>query len=514
MPLNVINRDSVFFLLAALLVIFYVVVAGGGFPLDDSWIHQTFGRNLAQHGEWSFIPGQPSAASTSPLYTVLLSIGYSLGIHYLPWTHALGIAALTITAMLGARLAEVVVRDEKHNRFVGWLTGLALLCTWHLIWAAASGMETLLMAMMTLLLIWLAWRELADNRSYHGQALLIRGAIFGAATALAALTRPEGVVLGGIAALLMLIVQPQGNLRKVMIWGSAAAVGFAVFIMPYLLLNLQLTGGLLPDTAAAKFEQHAILLALPYTTRIYNLIVPILSGGQFLLLPGVVIYIVMLLRRSAKRYSLYLLLPLLWFAALIMLYAARLPAAYQHGRYVIPALPAFIIMGVIGTGWLVQWGRFVMLRRVLTRTLAASIVMTTLYFVGLGAGVLKRDVAVINSEMVTAAHWIADNLPADELLVVHDIGAVGYFAPREMLDIAGLVSPEAIPIVADAGALWALMYENNGRYLMAFPNQIPGHNPNDPRLCPIFTTNAPITQQLGEANMTIYRLDWDASCGG
>jgi len=25
-----------------------------GFPLDDSWIHQTYARNLALHGQWPF----------------------------------------------------------------------------------------------------------------------------------------------------------------------------------------------------------------------------------------------------------------------------------------------------------------------------------------------------------------------------------------------------------------------------------------------------------------------------
>ena len=45
-----------------------------GFPLDDAWIHQTYARNLAELGEWSFVPGVISAGSTSPLWTFLLAL--------------------------------------------------------------------------------------------------------------------------------------------------------------------------------------------------------------------------------------------------------------------------------------------------------------------------------------------------------------------------------------------------------------------------------------------------------
>jgi hypothetical protein len=40
-----------------------------GFPLDDSWIHLTYARNLALRGEWAFLPGVPSAGSTAPLWS-------------------------------------------------------------------------------------------------------------------------------------------------------------------------------------------------------------------------------------------------------------------------------------------------------------------------------------------------------------------------------------------------------------------------------------------------------------
>jgi hypothetical protein len=63
--------------------IFYSYFVNGyfGFPLDDGWIHQTYARNLAEYGQWAYLPGTISGGSTSPLWTLLLSgfRGYHLG---------------------------------------------------------------------------------------------------------------------------------------------------------------------------------------------------------------------------------------------------------------------------------------------------------------------------------------------------------------------------------------------------------------------------------------------------
>ena len=72
-----------------------------GFPLDDAWIHQTYARNLALHGEWSFIPGQPSAGSTSPLWTILLAPGFWMGLSPYIWTYLLSWAALAGVGLAG-----------------------------------------------------------------------------------------------------------------------------------------------------------------------------------------------------------------------------------------------------------------------------------------------------------------------------------------------------------------------------------------------------------------------------
>ncbi len=81
-------------------------LAGIGFPLDDAWIHQTYARNLAQYGQWAFIPGQPSAGSTAPLWSALLAAGYLLRIPYFAWTFFLGGFSLLGVARAGEGLAR------------------------------------------------------------------------------------------------------------------------------------------------------------------------------------------------------------------------------------------------------------------------------------------------------------------------------------------------------------------------------------------------------------------------
>lgn len=513
MPLNWTKRDTLFLLIAAVLVSIYVLRAGGGFPLDDSWIHQTYGRNLALLGEWSFLPGVPSAASTSPLYTVLLAIGYRLSIPYIWWTNLLGILALTGIAVIGAQLAQRALPQQPR---AGWITGMALLFSWHLIWVASSGMETAIFAMLTLGVLLLGWQHSESLPDALTGSLLRKGFSFGVLVALTTLARPEGILAGGLAGLGVLLALIRQHKKPLFVWMLAAVGGFLIAILPYLVLNLQLTGGLLPNTANAKFVQHAVMLALPYPYRFYKLAEAIFAGGQVLLLPGIFAYMFLRWKHTPAEKQFAAFTPLLWSIGLIALYAARLPAWYQHGRYVIPALPALVVCGVVGMLWLHNHltRRSRLLPRVGLRVLTISTVVLFGIFAAWGIEIFRTDVLIIDSEMVAAARWIDENLPPDELLAIHDIGAVGYFTPRPMLDIAGLLSPEVIERLNDPEKLWELMQERDARYLMAFANQVPGGDVNDPRLCMIFTTDAEITRQSGGTNMTIYQLDWNATCDG
>lgn len=501
--------DVIIAVTGVVLGLWYVLGVGGYFPLDDSWIHQTYARNLGLNGEWAFLSGVPSAASTSPLYTVVLSIGYRLGIPMIAWTHAIGIVALVATGMVGGRMARLAMPGVRGLHLA---TGLALVAAWHLLWAAASGMETMIFSLLTMVLIAYVWRELS-GRSRETRSVLGRGAGFGILAALTTLARPEGALLVALCGVALVVSRPGMRWRDVVGWGSAAVGTFLLTLAPYLIFNLQVTGGLLPTTSAAKQAFAQPLLELGYLWRVGQMTLPLLAGGQVLLVPGMVACAIWILVGNRLRLAPVYALPILWGIGLILLYSAWLPLPFQHGRYVIPALPALITAGVMGTAMLLSQSRRVMPARAAVRALSlAAALLFAVFVIGPGRTAHQLDVAIIQQEMVSAAGYIRAHVPIDELLVIHDIGAVGYFAPRPMLDIAGLVSPEVVPLIGNAEGLWALMESRGGRYLLAFADQVPNDDPADPRLCPIYWSPGDAALIAGGSKMILYTIAWDRRC--
>src|SRR5512138_3437597 len=125
---------------ALIAVLFYLITSEMifriGFPLDDAWIHLTYARNLAEHGEWAFRLGQHSAGSTAPLWTALLSIGFLVDLAPYVWTYLLGWAVLTLLAVYAEHIARKLVPSYKSR--IPW-AGLFFVFAWHLTWSAVSG---------------------------------------------------------------------------------------------------------------------------------------------------------------------------------------------------------------------------------------------------------------------------------------------------------------------------------------------------------------------------------------
>ncbi len=451
-----------------------------GFPLDDAWIHQTYARNLAFRGEWSFIPGKVSGGSTAPLWSALLAIGFWLRLAPYIWTYSLGALGLWGLAVLAESALRRLVPLYR-PRFP-WV-GAALALEWHLVWAAASGMETLLSALLataTLALI------ISGSQKYFSLGLLIGLSVW---------VRPDGVTLLGPAVLVILLMQPSWSkrLRALVNLG----VGFGSLFAIYLLFNLIISGSPLPNTFYAKQAEYADYLKLPFLLRFGGETFPVLEGVGVLLLPGLVLTLVSAVRRRAWG----VLAAAAWFVGFLALYAWRLPVTFQYGRYVMPAMPIFFLLGLAGlvefTSARGQHWRWIIS---VSWRLAAGCVLVAFWV--LGALHYAQDVAFIESEMVATAKWVSADVPQNARVAAHDIGALGYFGGHELVDLAGLVSPEVIPFLRDEDLIAAYLNAQGVTYLVTFPDW---YQHLTSGLSPVFTTGAPYARALGELNMAVYR---------
>ena len=177
---------------------------------------------------------------TSPLWSGLLSLGYLLGWAPYLWTYLLGWASLLAIGILGAWAFGALC--PRRQRSAIW-AGVFLVFEWHLVWAAASGMETLFFALMALA----ALSCLAGGATnWLGLGALIGASVW---------VRPDGLTLVGPALLVLYFAERSWRSR------SRAALrlgsGMLLLVAPYLIFNFTLSGTVWPNTFFAKQAEYA-----------------------------------------------------------------------------------------------------------------------------------------------------------------------------------------------------------------------------------------------------------------
>lgn len=218
--------------------------------------------------------------------------------------------------------------------------------------------------------------------------------------------------------------------------------------------------------------EYAAWQAKPALEKTGLFLLQFFPGFPLILLPGLIFLPWRSVSPSASPQWMRLLPPALWTIGYLVLYVSRLPL-YQYGRYLMPALPLVLLLGC--------WGFFRFSAAVHTRlgrrirlAWRALLVSLGAAFWMLGLLAFRSDVTFINQQMVNTARWSADNLPANALIAAHDIGALGYFDGKHaILDLAGLISPQVIPLMNDAAALKAFLRQNAASHLIAFPDWYP-----------------------------------------
>jgi len=461
-----------------------------GFPLDDAFIHQTYARNLALTGAWTYVADVPTAGSTSPLWTLLMAIGQALAIELPWWPMALGIGLSLLAAWHGALWSERALGLPR-------LGAAALFFgEWHLVWAAVSGME------IPLFIAWLAacWWLLArfDSKQDAGWRDVLAMSLLASA---GHWIRPEAILALPFLALGVAVARGSRAQRV-----SRAMTVLALPLLSLLLyfaFNRSLGGGMWPNTFYAKQVEYGVLREGGLLQRAGGQVAAILAGPLAVLAFGIP-----LAAWGAVRERRWVaLVPLAWAATHLAAYTVRLPVAYQHGRYLMPVIPVALAYGAAGL--CTAWRRLRQRRmaRVVLLSAWASAAVVALGFLVLGGRAYVRDVGLIDEEMVTAARWVAANTPVDSVIAAHDIGALGYYGGRRIVDLGGLTDAGALRVLRDTGELAGFLTQAGSDYLMTFP----GLYPQVGRQCqPVFSTGGVLSPALGGENMSVYR--WGGDC--
>lgn len=439
---------------ALIAVLFYLLVSAWifrvGFPLDDTWIHLTYARNLADYGQWAFRLGERSAGSTAPLWTFLLGIGFLFKLAPYIWTFFLGWILLTLLGIHAEKSARALLPAYKAH--IPWV-GLFFVFAWHLTWSAVSGMETLLHAYIIFIVLTML---LSGSRHYMLLGVLVGTSIW---------IRPDGITLLGpvLFTAIFLEKSAQSFIEAL----GKTLIGFGALYGPYMLFNLSLSGNLMPNTFYAKqAEYQAYWLSQPLAARLVSYLWPFLASPFLILLPGALAWIY----KKVRQREWATIASLLWFFGYIAIYFIRMPA-YQHGRYIIPAFPILYLFGILG---MIEYISAVHANRCIVFFWQVFLGVFCVLFSYIAARQNAYDVYWIESEMVQTAKWVQKNIPPDALLAVHDIGALGYYVPNPIIDMAGLITPQVVPFIRDSSRLAEYLNARSADYLIVFQGQYPG----------------------------------------
>jgi arabinofuranosyltransferase len=456
-------------------------IGGGGFPLDDAWIHQTFARTLAETGRWSFQGKELSGGSTGPLYGILLSALYLLGVEPIWGTYAIGCLLLWAAAVTASELAEEVFPGRI---WVPAAAGMLIATEWHLVWAALSGMETMLLIVLSLSVFCVLCRE---HPSWTLLGLLIGVTVW---------IRPDGITLLGPAGVMLLLGVRHKRItgRQIMIFCAS----FSAIAAGYFFFNWVVAGDLWPNTFYAKQAEYASAREGLFLLRYLRLSKQFLTGIGASLVPGLIIETYLLIKRRGWA----LLTGAIWVLGYIGIYAWRLPVDYQHGRYLMPAMPMAFLLGALGLIDIWEMPEASWITLVVKKAWGISAVAIALVFLVLGARAYGMDLAVINSEMVATAKWVSLNTAPGSVIGAHDIGALGYFSQRKILDLAGLVTPDVIPFIRNEDELKNYLSNEGVDYLVTFPSWYPDLTSG---LEIVYQADSPYTVKFGMDNMTVFR---------
>jgi hypothetical protein len=412
-PLDVfawrVGRQPVLPLTLALLA-FGLRMAVGPLTIDDAYITFRYARNIAEGAGFVYNAGEHVLGTTTPLYALLLAGLYRLGLSDLPQVAAtINALSDSVTTLL---LYSLGLRLGLGRGLAALLATLFAVAPTSVAYAA-SGMES---SWFVLLII------AALSADCHKRPTLAASL-----AGLATLTRPEGLLVGGLILSRHLLDRRLPPTR--------AVAAFVLLLLPWLLFSTWWFGDPVPQSVAAK----AVHYRYPPFTALATMLVGPLFSPDFLGLTATLSALPAVGKARQYWQSRPQTMALTAFVPLYLLAygaAGAVTGLYVFPWYTVPMVPFYLLAVVAGIKASGVEGR-----HLLAGAIAVAVVFITLAaFPSRLDSLLSRECA-----FAAAARDLAPRLTRETVVALPEIGAFGYLAPSRVLDTAGLVSPEALP---------------------------------------------------------------------
>ena len=504
-PLGPITRIERAGLLLALALSVAFMLPLRGYLTDDTFIHLQYARHLAHGQGLVFNVGERVYGCTSPLWVALIADGIALGFDGITTARVLGGLATLWSVVLFLQLMRRNLRTPalRAAATVAWATH-----AWMLRWSL-SGMETPLAVALTLA----GFVAFTEGKQWGARPVRT-----GALWALAALTRPEAALLLILWAIFLIIdTDSRPGLRRLI----AGLLPPALIYGAWLVFARVYFGSFWPETLAAKSAG-----AVGFEVARENVWRQIqIAGATDGLLIGLLLAALLFGGRQLwpERLRAQRLVPWVWVIAVPMLYVAR--GVPVLSRYLLPLLPV--------ADWLAWrafecWslGREANPRRVLRTTIFGLIIASLVMIQNL---VVDRVVVVpqvtsfsagLQGSLVRWGQWFERSTPRGTRIATPDIGAIGYYSQRPVVDLAGLVTPPIVPLLvqeSQENMIANLRFASFTRpeYLMdraPRADDLLARSPWAPCLSIVGHASVPNlgVARPGEAIYTVYRVRWSA----
>lgn len=405
------------------------------FTADDAYITFRYAKNLAQGLGFVYNEGERVLGTSTPLFTLLLA-GLRVFQVPVPW-------GATVVLLLASGVTAVLLRRFAGNLGFGrfaWLPPVLYALWPRSLTGDTSGMETALFAAIVLAGFY------AHHCGRPDTALLL--------AALAALIRPEGILLFGVLGLDHLVgARRAGHLRaglRTLLLPLGLLAGWALYA--WVTFGSPVSNAIPAKLALfERFLHESYYRSLVWMLAWHNPVGWVHTGAA-------VIGATWLLRR--RRFGIP---EITWLVAMVLFFSFS--RTHLFFWYAVPLYPVYLLLGAATLPALAEW--WPRLERGLAQAVLALVIVPTLL---LGARQQALHYRMEQEDMddvhKAIGFYLADHVRPGDLVAAEDIGYMGYFSGCRILDRDGLVSPAAVPynragnylgLVLDAAPQWVVV---------------------------------------------------------